>query len=54
MKKLELKNLKVVKPSKDEKLKINGGKVQEYGISVQCNQASVWSIDCGFLCPHCN
>ncbi len=42
MKKLELKNLKVVKLSKEEKSKVNGGKMEPivWNTSGQCN---TWS-----------
>jgi hypothetical protein len=48
MKKLELKNLKVKKLSKEEQSQIEGGKgsVSDYSEDMCCNETSSWPIDC--------
>ena len=50
MKKLELKNLKVIKLSKEDKLKIKGG--MKTGATACgsgcCHPQSEWPVECGF------
>ncbi|EKT3958246.1 hypothetical protein NO004_40001 [Flavobacterium psychrophilum] len=51
MKKLSLKNLKVVKMSNEEKKTINGGKAANWETSNQCNMTSFQFVSWCNSCP---